>query len=77
MTRVELNEHDMEQVVGGAFQFYNEGNEGFCIVSDVSRPGEYHCLTTGVYSFMQMRAENPGLSADEYLDMALEKGILW
>ena len=76
--RVQINEQELENVVGGAFRFYDQGNQGYCKVSDVSNPGKYKCTAgSGVYEFMKMRAENPGLSADDYLDMALDRGILW
>lgn len=76
--RVQLNEQELENVVGGAFKFYDMNGQGYCKVSDVSNPGKYKCnCGTGVYEFMKMRGENPGLSADEYLDMALAEGILW
>ena len=76
--RVQLDDMNLEEVVGGAFKFYDQDGQGYCKVSDVSSPGKYKCAAgTGVYAFMQMRAENPGLSGDEYLSMALAKGILW
>jgi len=75
--RMELNEQDLDNVVGGAFKFYDMNGQGMCKVSDVSNPGKYYCnFGTGVYEFMQMRGQNPGLSADEYLQMALDRGIL-
>jgi len=77
MARVELNEQNLEDVVGGAFKFYDKDGYGRCKVSDVSQPGNYYCNPgTGAYEFMQMRGANPGLTADEYLQMALNRGIL-
>lgn len=76
--RVPVNEQELDNIVGGAFKFYTLDNQGFCKVSDVANPGTYKCTAvTGVYTFMQMRSENPGLSGDEYLEMALNQGILW
>ena len=76
--RKQLNEQELDGVVGGAFKFYDMDGQGYCKVSDVSEPGKYRCRCgSGVYEFMEMRANNPGLSGDEYLEMALDEGILW
>lgn len=75
--RIQLNEQEVDQIVGGAFKFYDKDGQGYCKVSDVETPGKYYCTAgTGVYEFMKMRAENPGLSGDEYLQMAINNGIL-
>ena len=75
--RVELNAQDLESVVGGAFKFYNIGDEGYCKVTEVQNAGTYRCKPGAIHDFLDMRAETPGLSGDEYLQMALDQGILW
>lgn len=75
--RIRLDDQNLDDIVGGAFKFYNQNGQGYCKVSDVTDPGKYLCRETGVYEFMQLRANNPGLSGDEYLALGLQQGILW
>ena len=69
--RMELNDEIIEQIVGGAFQFYNNGTR--CKVQGK----KYSCNSDGQFKLINMINANPGLTEAEYLDMALDEGILW
>ena len=38
--------------------------------------GTFLCDEGAIHTFLDMRAEAPGLTGEEYLQMALERGIL-
>lgn len=74
--RMELNEQDLEEVVGGAFNFYT-----------YKKTGEYLCYVDGIGTYKatssksktqvtKMCAQNNGLSQQELADMAVAKGYL-
>ena len=76
MARVELNEQNLEDVVGGAFQFYNKDGQGYCRVTKTQGGGTFTCNEGAVHDFIDMKSANPGHTAEEYLQMALDQGIL-
>ena len=75
MSREELNINEMEQVSGGKFTFYNDENgQAKC---DVTGYGTFTTYPTGVFSYMTLRNNNPGLSEAEYVDLCKQAGIIW
>ncbi len=69
--RVQLNEQEMEQVVGGVFAFYGDGTK--CKVQG----NRYNCLANGQFQIITLINNNPGKTEVELVQMALEQGILW
>ena len=74
--RIELNEQDLQDVVGGAFNFYT-----------YKKTGEYLCYVDGIGTYkptssssraqiVVMCAQNDGLSQQELVDLAIANGYL-
>ena len=74
--RIQLNEQDLQEVVGGAFNFFNNVHTG-----------EPMCYADGIGMFkptsenskaqiIRMCAQNDGLSQQELVNMALANGYL-
>ncbi len=70
--RVQLNEQEMDQVVGGVFQFYGADGTKCKVLGN-----RYSCLTTGQFQVITLINNNPGASEEQLVQMALEQGILW
>jgi len=70
MARVELNEQEMENVVGGVFQFYSGGTK--CKV----RGQKYTCEPTGQFQVITLINNNPDATEPELIEMAVAQGIL-
>ena len=68
--RVELNEEAIEQVVGGAFQFYSGGTK--CKVCGK----KYTCSASGQFQVINLINANPDKSESELVSMAVSQGIL-
>lgn len=76
MARVELNEQDIDQVVGGAFHFYTNQKTGekMCVVDGF---GLYKATApTSVTDVITMCANNPTKTQQELLDMAVGNGYI-
>ena len=74
--RIQLNEEDMGEVVGGAFSFYKSKKTGewLCYVDGI---GSYKVLSGDAREEIGiMCARNNGLSQQELLDMAKANGYL-
>lgn len=75
--RIQINEEDIEQVVGGAFNFFTSKKTGEmkCYVDGI---GTYTCpSSTAKDQLSVMCARNPGLSQQELLDRAIANGWLY
>ena len=68
--RIPLNENEIEQVVGGTFQFFGGGTR--CLVLGQV----YTCSEMGQYQVIKLMNANPDRTEGEYLQMALNQGIL-
>ena len=74
MARVQLNEQDVKEVVGGAFNFFENANTGepMCYVDGV---GMYYVTSSdSKKNIIKMCAQNDGLSQQELADMAVANG---
>ena len=72
--RVQLNEEQMEEVVGGIFDFYKtRSGENKCRVEGY---GTYHASADAFDWFVQISAGDH-YSAQEIVKMGLEKGYFW
>ena len=74
--RKNLNEQDLEDVVGGAFK-YKEDDEGNCRCK-VDNIGIYNCVPNAKGRIMKYMAQYEfKKSAQEIVDWALSQGIFW
>ena len=73
--RIQLNEENLDEVVGGKFVFYTDQNGNpRCKVTDI---GRFYTTSDGFFKYITMKNEQPGLSDAEYVQIALSKGIIW
>lgn len=73
--RIELNEKEMENVVGGEFHFrYNSKGAYVCHVDDV---GSFYALESAKRLINLHDIECGGLSNQELVDWAVSEGLLW
>lgn len=71
MARVELNEEQLNDVVGGAFNYYtNSRGQSKCRVDDV---GTYYVSSTGFENVVAYSSDIT-LTAQEIVDWALANG---
>lgn len=75
MAREELNVNEMDQVSGGKFSFYDDANGN--PKCDVTGYGTFNTYPTGVFSYITLRTNNPGLSEAEYFELCKNEGIIW
>ena len=68
--RMQLTDETVSQVVGGTFQFFGGGT--YCLVLGQV----YTCSETGQFQVIKLMNANPDLTEGQYLQMALDKGIL-
>lgn len=74
MARVELNEQDMEEVVGGAFHFqYNSKGQYVCKVDGV---GVYYAQEGAKRAIAIYDAQNPGQGDAALTQWAIANGYL-
>ncbi len=76
MAREPINEMNLDDIVGGAFQFYESEGQGYCRVTKTEGGGTFTCDVGAVHDFIDMKSANPGKTAAEYLQMAIDQGIL-
>ena len=69
--REKLNEQELDQVVGGVFQFFSNGTK--CKVGGKV----YNCLTTGQFQIITLMNNHPDAKEPELIQMAIDMGILW
>ena len=75
MSREELNINEMDQVSGGKFTFYDDENgQPKCKITDI---GVFNTYPTGIFSYMTIRKNNPGLGDAEYYQLCKDAGIIW
>ena len=75
MARMELNEQDLEGIVGGAFNFwYNSKDEYVCKVDNV---GSFYAKEGAKRAITLYDAHNPGLGDAALTQWALDNGWLW
>ena len=73
--RMQLNEENLDEVVGGKFTFYTDqsGNPR-CKVTDF---GKFYTSADGFFKYITMRNASPNLTEAEYVQMAIDQGIIW
>jgi len=78
MARVELNEQEIEDVVGGAFVFYTNRDTGeqMCYSQGVGLYTTTSSSAKRSLTVMCAREENNGKSQQELTDMAIAAGYL-
>ena len=75
MARIELDEQQMEDVVGGAFHFqYNRKGDYVCKVDGV---GVYYAKESAKRAIAVYDAQNPGLGDAALTQWAIANGYLW
>ena len=71
MTRIELNEERLDEVVGGAFHYYTtQKGTRKCEVEDV---GTYY-VTADAFGAVAAHAADTSLTAQQVVDWAIENG---
>ena len=77
--RVQLNEQDLDSVVGGAFIFYTNKDNGekLCYVEGIGVYQPTSSQSKENIMVMCARSENAGKSQQELLDMAIGAGYLY
>ena len=75
----ELNLDDLEGIAGGLLEFYTVIGYGYVKVIDGPYAGTYNCKPDcwGALDYSKLTTEYPGLSQDEYVKMAIDRGIFW
>ena len=72
--RVELNEQQLEDVNGGAFQFYTASDgSSRCFVDDV---GDYQSIPNGFFAYINLKNANPDANGAELFDLCVAEGII-
>ncbi len=72
--RMQLDETQMEEIVGGKFTFFPDGGEMKCTVTGY---GTFETSKSGPVQYIMLRQANPGLSEDEYFQMCIAQHIIW
>jgi len=75
MARVELNEENLENVVGGAFRFRYDANGNFlCKVDGI---GIFNAKESAVFQINKYDIEHPELTPADLVAWAKSQGLLW
>lgn len=73
--RVELNEMDLENVVGGSFNYhYNEDGSMYC---QVDGAGTYDCSSDAKDKISVYILTHKGCTLDDVIDYAFSNGLFW
>lgn len=73
--RYELNEDDLDQVIGGAFNYYtNPDDTMYCVVDGA---GTYNCTENAKDKISAYIVTHRGCTLQEVIDYALNKGYFW
>lgn len=72
MARVELNDQNLENVVGGAFHYIERNGQTICIVDNV---GNYYAAPNA-FGKIAAYASDTSLSAQEVVNWAVQNGYL-
>ena len=73
--RIQLNETEMEGIVGGAFHFqYNSKGQYACKVDGI---GTFYADENAKRKINKYDVQMGGLSTKELVDWAVSQGLLW
>lgn len=72
--RVELNEMEVEKVVGGSFNFFTRNGNNLCYVDDMNCT--YYC-TADAFQWVAEQTSDPSVSYEEVVELALAEGKFW
>ena len=75
MARMELNEQDMEEVVGGAYHYYY--HKDGTITVKVDNVGTYNCSPDAKIKIVAYKLENEGTPPAEVVQYAIDNGLYW
>ena len=75
--RVELKDSDLENVAGGAWNYYDSDGNGTFDKVKIDGVGTYNCNDSTKSKVIGLILNNPSLSASEIADLALSKGYIW
>ena len=73
----ELNEDDLDNVSGGAWNYYDTDGNGSADTVTIDGIGTYKCNGSTKNNVIMLIVRNPGLSNAEIVSLALEKGYIW
>jgi len=73
--RMELNEQDLDLVVGGAFH-YNTAEDG-SMTCRVDNGGTYHCTSNAKNKISVYVVQHKGCSLQDVINYALQNGYFW
>lgn len=73
--RMELNDQELENVVGGAFH-YNTQADG-SMTCRVDGAGTYHCTDNAKQKLSKYFLQNPDASLQDAINYALQNGYFW
>ena len=71
--RVQLNEKEMEQIVGGAFNFYTKDGQQKCYVDGI---GTFYC-SSEAFSWVVERTAGCDDPSSVVVQEALDKKLFW
>ncbi len=72
--RVELKPEEMDKVVGGAFNYFEEDGQYYCLIDDV---GLFKAKYSAKRQITQLILNNRGASLQEIVDLAIADGEIW
>ena len=73
--RVELKEKDLENIVGGAFNYYyNDDGSMYC---HIDNGGTYDCSADAKDKISVYILTHRGCTLDDVIDYALDNGLFW
>lgn len=75
--KFELNDEDLDNVAGGAFNYYDTDGNGDKDTCKIDGYGTYHCNAASKSNITLLILQNPGCSVQQIIDMAIEKKYLW
>lgn len=70
MARMQINEEEIEQVVGGCFQFFKNGTACKC------QGRKFRCEANAQFQIINLINANQDKSELEIMEMAIQQGIL-
>ncbi len=73
MARVQLNDNQLEQVSGGAFNFYKKDDQNQCYVDGM---GTFNC-SADASNWVLQRMATTGAPVSTVIAEAVEKGLFW
>ena len=71
--RVQLNDTELDQVAGGAFNFYSRDGKAQCYIDGV---GTFNC-SDSASAWIISQITRPDVSPADIVDEAVKKGLLW